>query len=182
MIRKCLKSNSSKRFVSKNTSDGMRINYLSKVFPDSLFIHVLRDGRANVNSYLNVSFFKDIGFWWNDNKTLDDWLNEGNNQLELAARHWRNNVEEILKQKSSLPKNRYFEIKYEEFTSNPIYSFKKVIDFCELNWDDHFKSIIKNSNFENRDYKWRERFSTDEIDRINSIVIPTMEKIGYDSN
>jgi hypothetical protein len=35
-----------------------RIGFLKEIFPDAKFIHILRDGRAVANSYINVPF------WW----------------------------------------------------------------------------------------------------------------------
>ena len=148
MINNCLKYHKTNRFISKNTNDGMRIKFLNKIFPDSLFIHVIRDGRANVNSYLNVPFFSEIGFWWQNNKTLADWEAKNRDPIELVSLHWKHNVFEILNQSKILPKERYLEIKYEDFNSDPEYFFKNAIEFCELSWNNHFKSIIRNTKFE----------------------------------
>ena len=73
---------------------------LNKIFPDSLFIHVLRDGRANVSSYINVPFFKNMNFWWCKGKKLQDWVNE-NSIVVVQIEHIEaiDNLEEILKVK-----------------------------------------------------------------------------------
>lgn len=56
-----------KRFAAKLTGPP-RIEFLSTVFPDALFVHVVRDGRAVVHSLLNVAFWRQKGglenrFW-----------------------------------------------------------------------------------------------------------------------
>lgn len=179
MICKCLKYQKKGRFIAKNTINGMRIKYLDSIFPDSIFVHVMRDGRANVHSYLHIPFFKQIRFWWWGNKQLEDWITEGGSPLELAALHWKNNMLEIFRQSKDLPRERYFEIKYEDFTRDPLYFFKKTLDFCGLEWDKHFESIINNTTFKNTNYKWKTNLSPEQQEVIESILGDFLNKIGY---
>ena len=55
------------RFIAKFTGP-LRITYLSSIFPDATFIHVLRDPRAVIGSLLHTSFWRDGGGhehpWW----------------------------------------------------------------------------------------------------------------------
>ena len=179
MISKCLNYHKADRFISKNTNNGFRILYLDEIFPDSIFIHVIRDGRANVNSYLNKEYFYRINFWWWHNKTYDDWIAEGRNPIELAAYNWKNNISQILKQGKSLPKERYYEIKYEDFTEDPEYYFKNTLEFCGLKWNKHFESVIKNTRFENRNYKWKNNLNSNQRKAIEPILHDLLKKFGY---
>ncbi len=52
-----LKCQGKKRFLSKLTGPP-RIHYLSTIFPDACFIHLLRDPRTTVPSLLRVSFWR----------------------------------------------------------------------------------------------------------------------------
>lgn len=38
------------RVVEKSVSNSLRVNYVNAVFPDAYFVHLVRDGRANVES------------------------------------------------------------------------------------------------------------------------------------
>ena len=179
MIIKCLKYHKANRFLGKNTNDGMRIEFLNKIFPDSIFLHMLRDGRANVNSYLKVPFFHEIGFWWWNNKTLKDWINEGRTPEELGALHWKNNVREIIRQSRCLPKGRYLEIKYEEFTDNPKNCLKKVFEFCGLKWNKNFESFVETAQIKNMNFKWKKNLSLNERKVIESILHSLLKKLDY---
>lgn len=179
MIIKCLKYHKANRFLGKNTSDGMRIEFLNKIFPDSIFLHILRDGRANVNSYLKVPFFYEIRFWWWNNKTFKDWINEGRTPEELGALHWKNNVREIIRQSRCLPEGRYLEIKYEEFTENPKDCLKKVIEFCGLKWDKNFESSVETTQIKNMNFKWKNNLSFNERKVIESILHSLLKKLDY---
>lgn len=179
MIYKCLEYRKVSRFIAKNTNNGMRIEYLDKIFPNSIFIHVLRDGRANVNSYLNVPFFSKMSFWWWNNKKLENWINESRKAEELAALHWKHNVEEILKQAKCLPKDRYLEVKYEEFTEDPKRSFQKVVELCGLGWSRYFESVIENTQFKNMNYKWKKDLNLEQKEIVESIAADLLQKLGY---
>jgi len=179
MIERCLRYQRKKRFLNKNTNNGMRIGYLNEIFPDSLFIHVLRDGRANSNSYLNVKFFSNIRFWWWGGK-LADWEKEGKMPIELAALHWKHNVQEIRRQKEILPKSRYMEVRYEDFTENPIEIYKKVSDFCELEWNIKFEEHIRSTKFENRNSKWQDRLSEDQKAILNLTLGDFLRELNYE--
>ena len=47
------------RFVSKYPRNALRIPFLDEIFPDALFIHVIRDGRAVARSLLESREFAD---------------------------------------------------------------------------------------------------------------------------
>lgn len=99
-----------------------------------------------------ILIFYKIDFWWWNNKTYNDWIENGKEPVKLAALHWKHNVEEIKRQSKLLPKDRYYEMRYEDFTEQPEKFFKEAIDFCELDWNDHFKSVLRAAEFENRYY------------------------------
>lgn len=179
MIIKCLKYHKANRFLGKNTNDGMRIEFLNAIFPDSIFLHILRDGRANVNSYLKVPFFYEIRFWWWNNKTFKDWINEGRTPEELGALHWKNNVREIIRQSRCLPKGRYLEIKYEEFTDNPKNCLKKVFEFCGLKWNKNFESFVETAQIKNMNFKWKKNLGLNERKIIESILHSLLKKLNY---
>lgn len=180
MIKKCLKYHKAERFVGKNTTNGLRLEYLNHIFPDAFFIHVIRDGRANINSFLNVDWFEDIEYWWAEGKAHKDLIKEGKSPEELAALHWKRNTEEVIRQSKSIDPERYYEAKYEDFTNNPLSSFKKVLRFCELEWYEEYENLIRNSHFENRNYKWQENLNREQIEQIEKIIGDLLGKLGYD--
>ena len=61
-----VKAQGRQRLALKTTGPG-RIGYLQSIFPDAIFINVIRDPAATVHSLLNVPFWKDLGMhqlWW----------------------------------------------------------------------------------------------------------------------
>jgi hypothetical protein len=75
MIAKVMSYQGKKRFAAKLTGPA-RIEYLNSIFPDAIFIHVVRDGRAVVNSLMKAGFWKKRGGydrpWWQNGLTKED--------------------------------------------------------------------------------------------------------------
>ena len=58
-----------RRFINKNTRNSRRVLYLDAIFPDALFLHVIRDPRAVVASLLAVHWWPDLPLWWSEDRT-----------------------------------------------------------------------------------------------------------------
>lgn len=172
------------RFVTKYTG-WSRIRYLNEIFPDSLFIHVLRDGRAVANSLLNVS-------WWNGWEGPDNWLwgklpsewekewEESNRSfIVLAAIQWKLLIQEIYDGKKILDKNRFLEIRYEDIVDNPIKILRSVTEFCELHWHKEFESHINTSRLKNMNYKWERDLTPHQKELLNSCLYDFLKKLRY---
>jgi len=138
-VRNLLIKKYKKRFLSKNPAHSVRIEYLNEVFPGSIFINIIRDGRAVVNS-MTV-----------DNRRIDNPNPNGyfglplkkNNQMdfdlfERHARQWNEVNDEIQRAKNVLTKNQYYELKYEDFTSQTRKSINQIFKFCKLDDYDIF--------------------------------------------
>jgi len=74
-ILKVIRYHGKKRFAAKITGPS-RMNYISSIFPDAKFIHIVRDARAVVNSLMNVDFWTESDKlnkpWWENGLTADD--------------------------------------------------------------------------------------------------------------
>jgi omega-hydroxy-beta-dihydromenaquinone-9 sulfotransferase len=134
-----------------------RISFLSEVFEDARFIHVMRDGRAVANSMLDVYFWQG---WkgpqnWAWGELLPDqkkeWDQHGQSFVALAAIQWKILMDAMEEAKKTVSSERFLEIRYENLCADPLAQFQKVTQFCELEWTDSFKRQLgkyqpKNSN------------------------------------
>jgi hypothetical protein len=154
------------RFINKNTTNCMRIRYLKHIFPDALFVHIIRNGYAVVNSLLRVNWWPDLELWWLG-RTPRQWIKTGGNPAELCARHWKRQVEEVLQNKEHIPPNQYLECRYEEVVEKPLSSLKKILEFCQLRWSDGFEKYIKSISISNLSLnKWQ-----DELDKASKEAV-----------
>jgi len=167
------------RFLNKNTRNARRSRYLNAMFPDALFIHVIRDGRAVTNSLLNVHFWKTLSLWWAEAKTPSELQSEGVDPVLIAARHWKLGVERMLHDRQYIPQEQYIEIRYEELMRDPIVELTRILDFCDLPCTCDFQAHVEEFNLENRNFKWMNRFPPYQINKIYEEIGPLLEQLEY---
>ena len=138
VIERTLRFQGKRRFVAKVTGPP-RIAYLQSIFPDAQFIHVIRDGRAVVQSLLKVGFWKEKGglerpFWEGglDEEELALWNESSRSPAVLAALQWRKVINSAREESAKLSKESYLEIKYEDFVGSPHSLLRRAMSFCGL--------------------------------------------------
>ena len=183
-----MKRNGKKRFLSKDPSHSVRIEFLNKIFPGALFINITRDGRAVVDSMLNwLKTHNDpLGYFGIElkNKNTFDF-----DPLERHARQWLEVTEEIQRAKKSLDEDQFYDIKYEELIKDPEQSIKNILNFCQLEYEDLFsKKAIRvdgekfekiSKNLSSRNDLWKQRFTDDEQTRLNNLIKRLLVKLEY---
>jgi hypothetical protein len=163
------------RFINKRTANTQRLRLMNRMFPEAYYVHMIRDGRAVINSYLNVDFWKDMTIWWLG-KTVSDWEIEGKDPVDLAAKHWRHNFEEILANKNAL--KNYLEVRYEDFVKEPSKEIHRITDFCEISFPDDYQEFIPQT-LPNMNYKWKKGLTADQIAIIEENTRDLLGKLGY---
>jgi len=173
-------------FAAKLTGPG-RITYLNSLFPDARFIHVVRDGRAVVNSLLKVGFWKEKGgydkpFWKGglDDVDLAPWHKKQRPEI-LAAIQWKKIVDSIRKDSLFLGQHRYIEIRYEDFIRSPDDATNHLYGFCGLevkttDSENKYKSV----DFSDMNKKYIRNFDQSTRDDLDSLLGTTLAECGYD--
>lgn len=168
------------RFFNKHPRNSVRIDFLQAVFPDAIFIHVIRDGRAVVNSILNkieqeptrhnIPFgrFCKPPEW----RSL---LRE--DPVEQAALQWREILSYILSKKEALG-DRYFEVSYEAVCANPRERFKEMFAFAGLSASESDLAGVP-AELESKNFKFREAFNTSQLATIESVQEKLLTELGY---
>ena len=177
LIEQHLSLTGKNRFLNKRTANTQRIRLINQIFDDAYYIHVIRDGRAVANSLINVGFWNDMEVWWLGQKT-SEWEKQGRPAIELCGLHWKRGVEEILNNKS-LFKDRYIEIKYEEFISDVRGTIEMVTDFCELSKSMSFLENLP-PTLPNMNYKWKDNLTKEQQDILIKTLSPFLNQLGYD--
>lgn len=117
-----------------------RMGFFGEIFPDARFVHVVRDGRAVANSWLQMNWwggYRGPAHWqWGSMSKEDEeeWNASGQSFVVLAGICWRLLMESFEKAAATLDASRYLEIRYEDILDEPIESLKKILDFLELPW------------------------------------------------
>ena len=146
------------------------LNVLVDLFPHCKIIHMVRDVRDCALS-LKRRF---------------------NTNMSRTAFQWKNIVQTACRDGSRLGSRRYFEIRYEDLTSDPDRYMRLLFDFLELPFDrnvlkskmpmfeeagkakDGENTIVSNSG------KWKSGLSAVQVRRIERIAGKTLKQSNYD--
>lgn len=169
------------RFVNKHPRNSVRIDYILKIFPDALFVHVIRDGRAVVNSIMRRIQLDSA----RQNVPFGDFCKPPNwrqfireDKVAQAALQWREIVKYILSKRNDLG-DSYYEYKYEDLCSDPRKTLTSVFQYAGLSVSDTFMNAVP-EKYKNMNYKYKEVFSDSQIKTINSIQYDLLKELGYE--
>ncbi|PQJ35071.1 hypothetical protein BSZ35_11115 [Salinibacter sp. 10B] len=166
------------RLLSKYT-DFPRIRYLKRVFPDAVFVHVRRDGRAAAASYhrkLVTGAFErawEKREWWIEGwpePWQNVWRTRYEDPLTFAAFQWGTFVRGIVEEATHLEKQCFCEVRYEDIMTNPERSLEDILGSIGLKKSPSMASFIERVELESRNHKWRERYSPAEKERLEKCV------------
>jgi hypothetical protein len=103
------------RYANKTPIHVLGMGAIARLFPESVFVHVIRDGRDVALSYADQSF--------------------GPRTLEEAAVRWRRLVRRGRIEGRRLGPDRYLEIRYESLIEDPEETVKTLCDFVALSFE-----------------------------------------------
>jgi hypothetical protein len=162
-----------------------RIGFLSEIFEDARFIHVMRDGRAVANSMLNVYFWqgwKGPQNWgWGELSPTqeDEWKEHGQSFVVLAAIQWKILMDAMEKAKSTISSERFLEIRYENLCSDPVGQFQKVTQFCALEWTGGFERQIHKYQPRNSNDKFKYDLTAKQQSDLEEVLSDYLMRYGY---
>jgi hypothetical protein len=161
----CLKASKKKEFIcwgDKTPDYLIDIEILYKLFPNSKYIYIVRDGRD-----VALSLFE------------KDW---GPNNVYYSAKYWvalnqnHNCIEEL---KAS---NNLYYLKYEDLLDNVEKHIIDVYAFLDMNYEEkdlrNLSATVKSGNYN----KWKKRMTARQINIFDSIAANTLERFGYEAS
>lgn len=160
----------------------VNVPYLGKiglVFPDSRYIHMVRDGRDSIASNVKAGFsgggYIRAAYYWKDN-----------------VRKCRNFGEKISSQ------NRFFQFRYEDLVSSPEKTVSALCKFLDLEPTEtmlHYKGISENAPdvltiahhknvirpiFRDSIGKWKHQIPKSELRSVLTVIKKELAFFGYD--
>ena len=173
-----------KRVLHKITG-WSRIDFLNQAFPDAKFIHIIRDGRAVSNSFLNVNF-------WNGWQGPDKWIygsipdnyrkiweESSESFVILAAITWMMLMDSAEEAIDNIGRDRLITIKYEDLCNNLHSNMNKVLEFCELKESDKFNKKLSKYHLKNSNNKYKKDLTPKQIEDMEKIMKTHLERYGY---
>lgn len=162
-----------------------RMGYLLEAFPDAKFIHVVRDGRAVVNSIMQVDFWdgwRGTKGWRGQDMTPEQqarWDASGQSFVTLAAMELSDMLDAMVVATQHVPESQFFEITYESLCDDPVGSFESVTAFCDAPMTGDFERSIIDFGFRNTNDKWRRDLTEDQQRQLEAELVPHLTRWGY---
>jgi hypothetical protein len=171
-----------RRFIHKHTGFP-RIAYLRAIFPDALFIHVCRDGRAVANSMNEVSWWSgDLNsWWWGDMKDeyMQEYVDFREEPIILAGIVWKTLMDLIEEEAKILQETQYMRVRYDVFVHDPWSVMEEVLHFCNLPKNDTFFKRLAKQEIFNMDSKWVQRLSPKQKAQLNQSLSSHLQRYGF---
>lgn len=151
-----------------------RIAFLSKIFPDAIFINLKRDILPTINSFLKVDFWQIRGakkLWWKGaySKKEKEWVLKNFNDPVLMTAFQLNKIVETTETERRKLTPKYLEIRYEDFVANPLDEIKRIISFAELP-NFNFENQLNKIEIHNRNKKDSDYFDENKLNQIYQII------------
>jgi hypothetical protein len=167
-----------KLYGDKTPSYILHVSYLAQMFPEGLFIHVIRDGRNGALSYLKEEF--------------------GPSTIGEAAIWWKRMVVAGRTAGQQLDERRYREVRYESLVEEPEATLRDLCEFIDVSFDEAMLRYydrpdilsrfgIRASAHQNvhraptaniRD--WREEMSREDVALFEAIAGDLLSELGYE--
>ena len=188
------------RILEKTPAIALRAAFLNALFPDALFVHLVRDGRANVSSMIEqLQHFEITPHWdqsavrWRSFSQLPGWLlwpgwraDLDRPIEEIAASWYIASTQTALDDLAHLnDPARVYSLNYEEFIADPVKFVGEICAFADLPFDTalHTRSVgrLPHAASVSRPSadKWR-RLYPEQIERVTLLLAPQLQRLGYD--
>lgn len=163
-----------------------RMGYLNAAFPDAKFIHVVRDGRAVVNSIMQIDFWEG---WkgtkgWRGLEMTDEqkqrWDASGQSFVTLGAMELADMFDAMIAATQLIPADRFMEIRYEDLCDDPTGTFAEVSEFCDLEYTKGFNQSVIDFGFRNTNAKWRNDLTELQQRQLEAELAPHLLRWNYE--
>ncbi|MEI2778751.1 MAG: sulfotransferase [Tetrasphaera sp.] len=175
-------------FVHKFTG-WPRARLLDAAFPGCRFVHIVRDGRAVANSWLQMDWWRGhLGpGGWHFGPLPDElarvWAEHGNSQPVLAAIGWRLLVDTHEECAAALGPERWLTVRYEDLLADPRRELTRILDHIGLSWSEGFESGFGRYTLTpNRTEAYLADLSPDQVGAMTAAISGALARHGYSDN
>jgi hypothetical protein len=172
-------------FVHKYTG-WPRIGFFAEIFPESRFIHIIRDGRAVANSWLQTDWwggYRGPNHWqWGQLpvELQDEWTSAEQSFAALAGIGWRLLMESFDRCAAIMPAGKYYEVRYEDILAQPERSLRSIAEMIDLPWSGRLSRAVSRHQFEtSREHAFKRDLTPVQVAQIERATAPLLRRHGY---
>ncbi len=176
----------SKPVFSHKFTGWPRAGFLSAIFPNARFVHIVRDGRAVANSWLQMP-------WWDGYKGPfqwqwgplpeayeDEWVGSDRSHVVLAGIAWKILIDAFESAQARISPSNWLNIRYEELVSAPKPAMEQLLEFLDLQWTPEFARGFAHYKFDaKRTEAFRDDLAPWDIDQLDMSLKDHLEAWGY---
>ena len=194
-----LVAGSRRRLIDKTPRNALRVSFVDALFPDARYVHLVRDGRENVNSLLNAwrtpryrtyrlpephSIPGADPAWWKF-VLYPGWREDSAGPLEVVcAKQWTASNDLALRDLEAVG-DRAVRVRYEDLVDSPEDEVGRVLGRLGVPYDASLRAKAAairttpvNVVTPPERGKWRKE-NPAEIEAVVPLLRPTMEALGY---
>lgn len=152
------------------------LDIMASSMPNARFIHVFRDPRSCVSSYLGIPIYSD--------------------NVEVVSKMWKGHIRSVLDLTRKLPPDRVFGVKYEDWAGEQGDAIAdNIVSYLGLDETDDIKTFLRNERRSRTPYRspstptaalgtstFQERLTLDQIRTVEEICFKEMESLGYENH
>ena len=164
-----------KKRLSFKITGPSRIGYLTSIFPDAIFVNIVRDPLPTINSWLNVDFWQDKGktqLWWTGAYTQreENWAAQNTDKPELLAAMQYKKLMDTTAAEIKQYKVPCLEVRYENFVEDPTAVINKILDFAGLKKSKKVDTYLSSTKIYNQNKKAEQQTDKVEVTDLDLIL------------
>lgn len=174
------------RVLLQHLTGWPRTGFLRVAFPDMRVIHVVRDGRAVVNSLLQTDWWDG---WkgpqrWRYGPLPDDlrreWESSGRSFVVLAALGWVMLMRAYEQAREVFPADQWLDLRYEDIVADPRSAFGTALEFLGLQWNDAFESgYSRHHVLSTKKTRFRAGLTEPQLAELERVLREPLRQWGY---
>jgi hypothetical protein len=163
-----------------------RTGFLRGAYPDLKVVNVVRDGRAVVNSWLQMG-------WWDgwqgpSNWYLGplpaplhaEWTASGRSFPVLAALGWQMLIGAYANARATHPPAQWLDLRYEDLIADPRKELMRTLEFLGLDWSPAFeKGFGRHALHGGRGDAYRSELTPLQIGEVEAVLRESLMEWGY---
>jgi hypothetical protein len=163
-----------------------RSGFVRRIFPEARFVHVVRDGRAVANSFLQMPWWRGYGgpeaWTWGplSEAYAAEWEASGRSFAVLAGLEWMQLIDAFESAKEQVPTHQWLEVRYEDFVAAPRVHMAAMLEHLGLEWTAAFEEGFGRYRFDaGRTESYRRDLGIHEVAMLDASLAPALARYGY---
>ncbi|HBF47291.1 MAG TPA: zinc chelation protein SecC [Shewanella frigidimarina] len=182
------------RFLEKTPKNRLRVDFFNSLFPDALFIYLVREPKENISSIMQAwrsnkfVTYPNLPGWDKRNWSLllpEKWQQLNRQPLQsIAAFQWQAANEAIMDSLQKIDSNRWCMVSYDQLIADPAKTVKQLCQFTDTDFDPALAQLCSKPLAHSRytistpkPNKWLENYH--DIAKIWPSASTTLNKINH---